>query len=106
MHTPGPWHAKAPNAVNLNWWVERRAGGRKSLICETTNCLGHGGTAEANARLIAAAPDMLAALERCELALNAGRAAVDTALREEVLAKVRAVLGKARASQHAGEQVA
>lgn len=62
-HTPGPWNVKKPNDVNINFWIEVRGGGYKSLICETTNCLGHGGTSEANARLIAAAPDLLAALK-------------------------------------------
>ena len=56
-HTPGPWRTTGPNV---------RAG--DALICYATNHHANAETPEAeklaNARLIAAAPDLLLALER------------------------------------------
>jgi hypothetical protein len=63
-HTPGPWRI----------WSEKDSGGRLSVleVCETqdrgrhshfASVAKHWPEAEANARLIAAAPDLLAALK-------------------------------------------
>ncbi len=54
QHTPGPW-ATRRNIVNDVYAIEAQDG---SAVC-------YGTVAEANAQLIAAAPDLLAALERC-----------------------------------------
>lgn len=54
--TPGPWEAR-PNRTNL-WWGVHEANG-PAQICEVYNHAAAG----ANARLIAAAPDLLEALE-------------------------------------------
>lgn len=62
-HTPGPWDSfKAHDGKFL---IHRRDSGYKSLIGFTasSDSLGHGGSEEANARLIAAAPELLEALE-------------------------------------------
>lgn len=57
-YTPGPWTA-LPNDYNGKYFVERRDSGYKSLVAECSNILGHGGSAEANAKLIAVAPELL-----------------------------------------------
>lgn len=60
--TPGPWEVfKGPDSI---WW-HVRAGGNGREIADTTvwNKPGEPGESEANARLIAAAPELVAALE-------------------------------------------
>ena len=87
-HTPGPWvitkdHAKAYAFI-------RPIDGEHSPIAtiEWTDS----GSIEANAALVAAAPDLLAALELCERALE-----VRDAEAEEFAAKnARAAIAKAR----------
>ena len=65
-HTPGPWVVVG----NLTKYVEARLVG--GLIQEVAACgptmadEGYGQQQEANARLIAAAPDLLEALKRCK----------------------------------------
>ena len=65
-HTPGPWAVVG----NMTKYVEARLVGR--LIQEVAACgptmadEGYGQHQEANARLIAAAPDLLDALKRCK----------------------------------------
>lgn len=54
-HTPGPWHVETDNE------------GRNVDIQDAK---GRGVLTKANARLIAAAPDLLAALERAEVMLR------------------------------------
>ena len=74
-HTPGPWRLDGddvnrygPSLVGV--YVAQEEGGR---ICECfANCLvRHDETLRANARLIAAAPELLAALIEAEAALRA-----------------------------------
>ncbi len=68
-HTPGPWEAKGKSVRTTNHTTQGSApNGYEGGIC---NCMGRrmgprsgiDETAEANARLIAAAPEMLDALE-------------------------------------------
>ena len=69
QHTPGPWKfGKELGARNGEWLVSFDAGskGRGIAIAETRT---GPGSEEANARLIAAAPELLAALERAYMAL-------------------------------------
>lgn len=74
-HTPGPW------ATNTNGLIT--AGPRRLHIAQTA-VTGMGHAAEANAFLLAAAPELLAALEQIErLSREADRSLVD----------VRAMLG-------------
>jgi hypothetical protein len=54
MHTPGPWNVNRRNHV---------LDGRKKLIANTWNAALMREEMEANTRLIAAAPDLLAACE-------------------------------------------
>ncbi len=62
-HTPGPWQARQWSSGN--WHVTPVAAFHVPLIASTEYQAGHGidaPTEEANARLIAAAPDLLATL--------------------------------------------
>ena len=69
-HTPGPWHRTGSN------YVARTGNDGTGVVCKTSNtvdalrfCAGPGSLEDAaNAALIAAAPDLLAA---CEAALKA-----------------------------------
>jgi hypothetical protein len=56
-HTPGPWWACPPDTDSGNWEVEDGYG-------HTATVYGDDVPAAANASLIAAAPEMLAALKR------------------------------------------
>lgn len=84
MHTPGPWTIKhGTNIMGIRWDVGHEGsvatcGGMQSNMVECRP------ESEANARLISAAPDMLAALEKIasgayanhELAGDIARAAI------------------------------
>ena len=64
-HTPGPWQVEGV-PKGRRPWVGRIAEGRwAALACGYTD-----EEAEANARLIAAAPDLLASLERLVTLMN------------------------------------
>ena len=66
-HTPGPWSVKPDNraAVNLGDGV--------AIVCsQTTNGVIPSGEVQANARLIAAAPELLEALRNILDALDLG----------------------------------
>lgn len=82
-HTPGPWEVLAGPE-----WGGFTVGGQR--IVATMREWGFPGEAEANARLIAAAPDLLAALESAEDVLSE----TDTHL--STLHKVRAAIAKAK----------
>ena len=56
QHTPGPWHTMAVGSHWVALEMPPRAGQHIALMTELPN-------AEANARLIAAAPELLAALQ-------------------------------------------
>ena len=67
-HTPGPWsikRAKVPTDGEYDWAISAQFGGRPYCIAETVGrCASDIRLpAEANARLVAAAPDLLAANE-------------------------------------------
>lgn len=59
-HTPGPWRVERQNAspTTGEWMI---AGANPGYLAEVRDC--GSGCAKANARLIAAAPELLAALE-------------------------------------------
>lgn len=62
-HTPGPWLARQSGGSHVS--IEKISDGIRSVIAETYYfklAEEHGGGYSANARLIAAAPDLLAAL--------------------------------------------
>ena len=67
-HTPGPWVIRQNGGSQVS--IEKSENGIRSIIAETYYSKladEHGGNYEANARLIAAAPDMLAALRIASL---------------------------------------
>ena len=86
MHTPGPWLADPDDRAGMEWNIHiGRRNDPDERICFMTS----DGPVEANARLIAAAPDLL---EACQafVEFNAGvnnqmmksaRAAIDKATR-------------------------
>ena len=87
-HTPAPWTVDGTTAAeNLDVIGE---GGRVAMLdCDDIDA----DTLEANARLIAAAPDMLAALQMVEAIWSRDQTAnIDP---ESPLAKVRAAIKKA-----------
>lgn len=99
-HTPGPWHC----------WTYTDCDGdpRADGVAYEVHCfsiheptepyngheLGSGEEARANARLIAAAPDLLEALKRMHAAFNAKKP-IPTAEGNALEAMCRAVIGKA-----------
>jgi hypothetical protein len=59
-HTPGPWNPiKSPDDCGGGWWIQ----GPEINECRDLTILSPNFSTEANARLIAAAPDLLAAAE-------------------------------------------
>ncbi len=61
-YTPGPWHV-APESKAQSPWIVCDSEGGSIADCEPPGPWMSRETADANARLIAAAPDMLAALK-------------------------------------------
>jgi hypothetical protein len=67
QHTPGPWRVEGHSGLlggalaghAITYGVNAYRGGPAGYVCKTV------GTTDANARLIAAAPDMFAALQEC-----------------------------------------
>lgn len=78
-HTPGSWKAVAATPDERTF-VETQDGDR--LICFVEGSVGDNHSDYANARLIAAAPDLLKALERCISALAANGAPNCEAVKE------------------------
>ena len=61
LHTPGPWIARPKNTPNSDaWWVTAAPlrPGHRGFVAE---CVARESANEANARLVAAAPDLLKA---------------------------------------------
>ena len=71
-HTPGPWiicrdHPDPKTAAGMiSIKSESQSRGESSLEIAMLFCASHGSEGEANARLIAAVPDMLAALKAAD----------------------------------------
>ena len=104
-HTPGPWHTTHKDYGD-EWWF----GGRGEGQCIVEDASGemiavYGGHDEANARLIAAAPDLLAALVEAEPLLVALIERVkrapggDETYTLGVLADIRAAVARAKGEQ-------
>jgi hypothetical protein len=81
MHTQGPWQPSSANAFHRAM-VFAYPNQRQVAIAALTE----GNDADANARLIAAAPELLAALRKCEIALAVNSM---TDLSENALADAR-----------------
>mgnify|MGYP001558852063 FL=1 len=102
-HTPGPWKYQKPrghqHAIDRKYEVVApiNGGGESVIVGEHTgvDCLN-----EANARLIAAAPDLLAALQAIEDSLQTSDGAFDWINSKETVAAfadARAAIAKAKA---------
>ena len=87
-HTPGPWTIQAEARRNGRW-IKSRDGQDIAQILLTKDT----SEASANARLIAAAPDLLAALERLESAADTFHADIQIKL---ALKQARAAIVKAK----------
>lgn len=99
-HTPGPWIAKRPEKLlwagpTGQFVVIGISGGHEFLICQNDHPDVRGADmveSQANARLIAAAPDLLAA---CEAALERLRLMGPVSCEKEI-AIVEAAIAKAK----------
>ena len=72
-HTPGPWHYAEPNKSHQRPMVWRDSDGYLIADCSGATVVGYD-EAKANARLIAAAPDLLAACRALCAAYDNGEA--------------------------------
>ena len=87
-HTPGPWNTIWESGTHI---IDANAG--KTDIAHVIN-RGNPDTTEANARLIAAAPELLEALQMVNAFYSEGVDEEDPTERS-VMAAVRAAIGKA-----------
>ena len=62
-HTPGPWDCEMRNPAGIKWDAIIRSKEKRDPICSVFMAGYMAKEADANARLIAAAPDMLMALK-------------------------------------------
>ena len=93
-HTPGPWHfdtALMDHADHLNVWEANGIG----HVAAVSKGLTPDPSAEANARLIAAAPDLLEALEEIARLPIAGSYPDGPCLERQDMNMVRAAIAKA-----------
>lgn len=72
-HTPGPWNVSKSSMARLIYADEEQAFDL-AIVCNG----GNDNQTDANANLIAAAPDMLAALQRCVSLLSIAVIGSDT----------------------------
>lgn len=88
-HTPGPWRVERQNSspTTGEWMI---AGAKPGYLAEVRDC--GSGCAKANARLIAAAPELLEALE---MVMRRGR--IDDS--EEAMNQVAAAITKAKEAE-------
>jgi hypothetical protein len=96
--TPGPWHADADTRPGWEWnWHIMEGPDSPNRVCFMANTSPDMEKAEANARLIAAAPDMFEALESLNAHWN-GEGDYDNSPDDEerLQQKVTAALAKAR----------
>lgn len=94
MHTQGPWRYSPPQKGTI-FGHEVFAGGE--LVAQMNHHPAKALEAEADARLIAAAPDMLAALEgMVEMATHH---MMEPKERREILRNARAAIAKAKGEQ-------
>lgn len=108
-HTPGPWRAEqvrmgGPSNPYLAWSVQGKGGCVAEIRYTGIHPKNQIGEDEANARLIAAAPDLLAALEMAAKFINGeliANALIDPRNQNEsptLITFIRAALSKARES--------
>ena len=93
QHTPGPWHTRKPEESNGYVWINPIDGCCGEIA--TAWPVKTDAEAEANARLIAAAPDLLDALQALYALPEYDGTKVTSTHRISVKEKVRAALSKA-----------
>lgn len=95
-HTPGPWYAERENSHAGDVATCHWDGGEWWSVFSLR--WGEGGSAEANARLIAAAPDLLEALDTLTtvVGLTAFKYEAQRAVLQEACDKGRAAINKAK----------
>ena len=108
-HTPGPWHASGIEVFDHNPQFDEkgaRIGDTPNMICKIEYpygdvCFRHGATKEANARLIAAAPELLEALRGALDALmvqpssTIGFTQEESTIRRDAKRAIRAAIARA-----------
>lgn len=100
-HTPGPWECELGHE-NGDFQINSTGCRWKAIANATANVLGadavYDDEAQANAKLIAAAPDMLKALNFCVKAMRiAGVDTVPDGLCSQAASEARAAIAKATA---------
>ena len=93
QHTPGPWLTwQQPNEEGTNYWRIRTSNER--ALGDTL----HGYCGEANARLIAAAPELLETLETLVRCIDMGSRIIadETIATQRYVDSARAAIAKAR----------
>jgi len=98
--TPGPWHPKAAKHSTdgeIDWGVGADIDGQRYCIAEAFGRVAYTTKtpAEANARLIAAAPDLYEALRAVLDLDNRQTTSLLTSLPLEMISRIRAALAKA-----------
>lgn len=97
-HTPGPWSA----VIGSSFWTVEEGGGQRIANTLDSECVFIGSDeynhSEANAHLIAAAPDLLEALESALEAFEEiqGSCSTDRIICQEESQKARAAIAKAK----------
>jgi len=100
--TPGPWVAEGPTGKNMRegysqpWAVRTEPWDRCQIVCGCFGDIGGDEVAKANAHLMAAAPDLLAALETCAALVRERAEYTGETFSKEALAKALTALAKAR----------
>lgn len=93
-HTPGPWAAEKVNERKIRQWSIRAQGAEPVISYELATLSGHDPVRDkANASLMAAAPEQLAACRSAVLALAALQPTCPTLIREYEI--VSAAIAKA-----------
>ena len=93
-HTPGPWKAE-PNFRSSGWFVDQPTGARRIALVNERDASIERPECEANARLIAAAPELLEALKDVHRFLNEEPTARTLQQKMTIDAVVRAAIAKA-----------
>jgi hypothetical protein len=97
-HTPGPWKLNAPDPTDDVFYGTSVSGGRHNNVIASGLNLSATNPQEAlaNARLIAAAPAMLAALEKARQYVHWSLLEEGTQRSKDVLAAVDVAIAKAK----------
>jgi len=93
-HTPGPWEQTDGHGPTPHGTAVAQVGGNQYLIASCTAYFGREG-GQANARLIAAAPELLAALEQAHMALIGYLPAHRNVVTDAAIEAARAAIAKA-----------